>query len=253
MRSRARLVVEADERSRSVVRELRSHAPLTLLPRRRREEPSGAVVVHLVGSATSPLGGDDLDLDVHVGAGARLLLRGTAATLALPGHRPGGSRGSVRIEVADGGTVEYLPEPTVVTSRAEHEAELSVRMGEHARLCCREVLVLGRSGERPGRLRSRLELERAGTALLRNGFDTADSRLRDSHAYLGGARVLATEAVVWDRDPVECSGDGWALMPLAGGGALSTVLAGDVVTAGDALSRARAAHPCGEELSPVAG
>ncbi|NYH79534.1 urease accessory protein [Actinopolyspora biskrensis] len=250
MRSRARLVVERDERGDSVVRELRSQAPLTLVPRRPRTGTSRQAVVHLVGSASSPLGGDDLALHVSVAPGARLSLRGIAAALALPGHGPGASRGSIRIEVADGGIVEYLPEPTVVTERADHRAELSVRLEEHARVRCRETLVLGRSGEPPGRLRTDLELERGGRRLLRNGLDIGDPSLGASHGYLGGARVLATESVVWDRDPeAPVSAREWTLMPLAAGGSLITVLAGDTITAGRCLERARAAHPAGAEFS----
>nr|WP_207631354.1 MULTISPECIES: urease accessory protein UreD [unclassified Actinopolyspora] len=250
VRSRARLVVERDARGDSVVRELRSQAPLTLVPRRRTTGTGRRSVVHLVGSASSPLGGDDLALHVSVAPGARLSLRGIAATLALPGHGPGGSRSSIRIEVAEGGTVEYLPEPTVVTERAAHRAELSVRLGEHARVRCLETLVLGRTGEQPGQLRTDLELERGGCKLLRNGLDVGDPALGASHGYLGGARVLATEAVVWDRDPeAPVSEREWTLVPLASGGALTTVLTGDTITAGRCLERARAAHPAGAEFS----
>ena len=73
MRAHAHLVVERDADGRSVVRTLRSAAPLTLLPVR------GRPVVHLVGSAAGPLGGDDLTLTVEVGPHARL-------TIAAPTH-----------------------------------------------------------------------------------------------------------------------------------------------------------------------
>ena len=52
---------------------------LILLPRRSNRADA---VVHLVNSATAPLGGDDLDLTVRVRAGATLRLSGVAATLA---------------------------------------------------------------------------------------------------------------------------------------------------------------------------
>ncbi|SDK64166.1 urease accessory protein [Actinopolyspora mzabensis] len=251
MKSTASLTVELDGAGNSVVRRLRSMAPLTLVPRRRGSSATGGAVVHLVGSATSPLGGDDLSLRVRVGAGARLLLRGIAASLALPGHGPGGSRGSIDIDVEDGGTVEYLPEPTVVTSRAEHRAELSVRLADSARACFRETLVLGRSGEEPGGLVSSTSLERGGIPLLRHTFEPGRQRLRASHTHLGGARVLANEVVVWDRDPEPRSEADWALQPLAGGGSLTTVLTADTVTARRRLAEARAVHPSGGELTPV--
>ena len=80
VRARARLSAELDGRGETVIRELRSAAPLTLMQ-------TATGVVHLVSSAAAPLAGDDLELTVRVGPGARLALRGVAATLALPGHR----------------------------------------------------------------------------------------------------------------------------------------------------------------------
>ena len=75
MKAHARLTACFDG-SRTVLRELRSMAPLTLFPRRA----SGpTAVVHLVNSATSPLGGDDLLLSLHVGPGASLRVSGVAA------------------------------------------------------------------------------------------------------------------------------------------------------------------------------
>jgi urease accessory protein len=56
--------------------ELRSDPPLVL-----RATPAG---LHLVGGAAGPLGGDELALDITVGAGACLVVRSAAATLAQP-------------------------------------------------------------------------------------------------------------------------------------------------------------------------
>lgn len=246
MRASARLVVERG-RGRSVVRDVRSQAPLTLVPRRTRtrtaDEP---VVVHLVSSATTPLGGDEVELAVQVGPGARLLLRGTAATVALPGQREGSSRARVHVDVAEGGSVEYLPEPTVVTAGADHRAELSVALAADARARCREVLVLGRWGERAGRLVTSTSAVRCETPLLRQEIDLADPVLRHGSAGLAGARVLATEFVAAEHDPPRAvSGPGWSLSPLAAGGALASALAPDAVTAQHRLAAALARHPSG--------
>lgn len=234
-----------------MVTELRSAPPLTLMPRRTSARLGGSrggrAVVHLVNSATAPLGGDELDLRVRVGPGARLLLRGTTATLALPGQ--GCSRSTVHVEVADGGTLEYLPEHTVVTSRAEHSAELRVQLGQRARLRCREVLTLGRSGERPGFLRTSTNLLRDGVPLLRQTLELGDARIDASPAHLAGARAVATECVVWDDDPQETEGgDWWSLMPMSSGGAMMIALASDAVTARHRLADAIRAHPNGKEL-----
>jgi urease accessory protein len=245
MKANAELVVELGETGCTIVRALRSVSPWTLLPQRTRVHRLGArAVVHLVCSATAPLGGDDLQLTVSVGPGASLRLSGVAATLALPGHGGAPSRARVHFEIADGGSVEYLPEPTVVTRRAVHSAQLTVNMAGSARFRGRDVLVLGRSGERPGLLTSEIHVVRDGTALLRQQIDTGDEELGRSPAYLAGRRVLATEFVAWGPDPPEAvSGDWWSLVPMAGGGSLATALALDAVTALRELDSALAAHP----------
>ncbi|MBW0116017.1 urease accessory protein UreD [Pseudonocardia abyssalis] len=234
MRSRARLVVAAG----GAVRELRSQAPLTLLPRRGTaagRDP--ALTVHLVGSAATPLGGDDVELDVVVEPGAHLVLTGVAAAVALAA--PGGSRFAVRLEIGGGASVRYLPEPTVVTRRADHLTVLDAVLGDGARLRCRDVLVAGRHGEAPGRYRGSTRVTGPGGPLL---VQTQD--LDPSPAHLAGRRVLATEVLVWGEDPAEAStGEWWSLTPLARGGTLATAVGPDAVTTQRDLATAVAAHP----------
>ncbi|MGQ0839439.1 urease accessory protein UreD [Actinokineospora sp.] len=237
MRARASLAVELVE-GRTVVRTIVSAAPLTLLARRR----NGPVTVHMVNSAAAPLGGDDLALSVSVGPGASLRLVGVGATLALPGV--GQSRSVVRIEVGDGGTCEYLPEPTVVTRRAHHHAVLDVALVGAARLRVRETLVLGRIGERAGLLSTETHVVRDGVALVRQRLDVGDPALDDSAAGLAGHRVLASELLVGFGEPDHAAGgDWWSLVPLARGGALATALAHDAVTAKNRITTALAAMP----------
>lgn len=245
MRARARLVVERDDTGRSTVRELRSACPLTLVPSPPglHEDPE-TTLVHLVGSAAAPLGGDDLELDVHVGPGARLCLTGIGATLALPGQHPGPSRMSVTLHVADAARLEYRTEPTIIAADADHHSELRVDLAADAGLRCREVLVLGRTGEHPGRLHSHTRVHRAGTTLLHQQLDVGDEDLDHTAAHLAGHRVIATELLVWGEDvrqPV--GGEWWSLVPLAHGGSLATALAPDAITAERLLATAVALHP----------
>ncbi|MEU4666557.1 urease accessory protein UreD [Amycolatopsis sp. NPDC023774] len=227
MKAHAR-VVACFEDGRTVLRELRSMAPLTLFPRRRTGREA---VVHLVSSATAPLGGDELLLDVRVGPGAVLRLSGVAATLALPGPSGGGSSSTVDIEVADGGELAYLPEPTVVTARADHTAVLRATLGEKSRFHTREVLVLGRAGERPGRLTATTHVIRAGIPLLRQTQTIGDPALDAGLAVLAGKRVLATDLEVGFLPRSAASGDWWARTSPAAGVTLTTALAEDAVVA----------------------
>jgi len=234
VKAHARLVAECVA-GRTVLRELRSMAPLTLFPKRRGRE----AVVHLVNSATSPLGGDELTLTVRVGRGARLRLSGVAATLALPGHRPGGSRFEVHVEVE--GTLEYLPEPTVITARARHTAEFHAEVAADARLRTREVLVLGRSGEESGILRTTQRIVRDGVPVLHQTLDVG--ALNRSLAHLASRRVLATEVLIDGATVSPAGGDWWSLTPLPQGGSLITALSPDAITADHDLAGARTLHP----------
>ncbi|MCP2252036.1 urease accessory protein [Prauserella aidingensis] len=238
MKATAELEAEFDPATgRTVLRRLRSMAPLTLLPQRTAGD---VALVHLVNSATAPLGGDELALHVRVGPGAHLRLSGVAATLALPGQRGGVSAMAVHAEVAADGRFEHLPEPTVVTARARHHALLTAELDTGASLRTREVLVLGRDGERPGDLTTAMHVTRGETAVLRQELTIGDALLDASPAYLAGRRVLGTEVLVGgDADTVApASGQWWSLTPLPTGGGLATVLAEDAVTAERELAEA---------------
>lgn len=246
MLARARVVVECDGSGRTVVRELRSQAPLTLLPQRGTAAARSPVAtVHVVGSASTPLGGDDVTLEVEVGPGAELVLTGVAATLALPGQ--GGavaSRLVVRLQVGERAGVQYLPEPTIVTRRAEHHSELHAELGPGARLRCREVLVAGRSGEGSGRFHGLTSVREAGCPLLVQTQELGDAALHASAAHLAGRRVLGTELLVWGDDPpVAHAGAWWSLTPLAQRGSLATAVGTDAVATTRDLATAIACHP----------
>lgn len=94
----------------------------------------------------------------------------------------------------------------------------------------REVLVVGRSGEAAGWLRSRLAVDRAGRALLRHGLGTGDG-LATSPAVLGDQRVVAMVLTV---DPATgppapaSAGEGWAAAPLHADGRLVIAVGSDL-------------------------
>ncbi|MEJ8279986.1 urease accessory protein UreD [Pseudonocardia spirodelae] len=254
MRARAELVVAARD-GRTVVERLRAGAPLALVPRRGAAgAATGDAVVHLVGSASTPLAGDDVELAVSVGAGAHLTLTGVAAAVALPGAGTRPSRTVLRCTVADGGSLTYLPEPTVVTARAHHETLLDVALAPTARLHARDVLVGGRTGERPGRHRGTVRIAEQGRPLLVQTQEIGDPLLDGSPAHLGGHRVLGTEVLVGAPGAVPAaSGDGWSLSPLPVRGVLATAVGHDAVTAARRLAAAVAAAVAvpGPETAPV--
>lgn len=207
-----------------VVRTLRSASPLTLIPVR------GQPVVHLVNSAASPLGGDELTLTVRLGAHACLTLAGIAASVALPGPIGERSLTTVRLELDEGARLVYLPEPTVITRRARHVSVLVAELGQGAHLHTRETVVLGRDGEEPGELTTTMNLTRVRFPVVRQSLVVTPEVLL-------GKRVLATELSTSDERGT-ASGEWWSRTRLAAGGTLTTSLADDAVTASRQLGTA---------------
>ena len=222
MRARARVVAESDGRDGTRLVTLRSEAPLVL-----RDTPE---VLYLVGGAGGPLGGDDLSLDIVVGAGARLTIRTVAASIALPGDGPSCVR--VRATVAGGGDLRWLPEPVVAARGCVHHMEATVVLEAHARLVWREELVLGRHREPPGSVSSRASVDVDGTPLLRHELALGPEHpAAGSPAVTAGARAVGSVLLVgapWAGPHTSTVlGPTAVLLPLAGPGVLVTALAAD--------------------------
>jgi urease accessory protein len=158
VRTLVEVVARRDARGRTVLPVLRASGQLAV----RRTGPD---TVHLVATAFGPLGGDDVEIRLVVEEGARLSVRSVAAAVVLPaqGQSPA-SRQLVRAEVA--GVLELAPEPTVVTARAVHVADLCVDLAETGGLTATEQVLLGRAGEQPGRWTGTTRVTRAGRPLL---------------------------------------------------------------------------------------
>jgi urease accessory protein len=158
MRTLVEVVARCDARGRTVLPIVRASGQLAV----RR---TGPTTVHLVATAFGPLGGDDAEIRLVVEEGARLTVRSVAAAVVLParGESPP-SRQLVRADVA--GALDLAPEPTVVTARAVHLAELHAELGQHGELTATEQVLLGRLGEQPGRWTGTTRIERSGRPLL---------------------------------------------------------------------------------------
>jgi urease accessory protein len=158
VRTLVEVVARCDSRGRTVLPVVRASGQLAV----RR---TGDACVHLVATAFGPLGGDDAEIRLVVEAGARLSVRSVAAAVVLParGESPP-SRQVVRAEVA--GVLHLAPEPTVVTARAVHLAELRAEVAETGELTATEQVLLGRMAEDPGRWTGTTRITRAGRPLL---------------------------------------------------------------------------------------
>lgn len=177
MKARAELTVDA-----SGIR-WRSAAPVVL-------RPTGGHRIHLVQAAGGPLGGDDLALNIHVGTRCAVQLRSTAATVVQAG--PGTTaRWAVTASLGDDAVLDWQPEPTVVCDGAELRSRITVALRPGARAVLREVVVLGRAGQRGGRFIGEHVVDLDGAPLLAHTLvlDGADPVLTGP-AGTGGARVV---------------------------------------------------------------
>lgn len=212
------------ERTRAGTRctTLRSAPPISL-----RDTPDG---VFLVASGAGPVGGDELLLDLDVGAGATLLVRSAAAQLVLPGPGATPSRSTVRARVA--GSLLWAPEPTVLVAGCDHTTTVRLDLAVGASVEWRETVVLGRHGEVSGSMVQRLVVDRADQPLLRNEMPLGPGwHGAAGPAGTSGARVV-TSALVVGLDPPREPDDG-AVLELASDAWLVTRL-GEKVEGGPA-------------------
>ncbi|MFF3984286.1 urease accessory protein UreD [Streptomyces sp. NPDC001797] len=229
----ARIVARDDGRGGTSLPVLEGEGPLAL----RRTRGSGAEArVMVVGAMSGPLGGDRFGIEARVEEGARLSVGSAAATIALPGQGKEEARYDVRLDVADGGELRWLPEQLISAKGSELCVTTRVEVGARARLVVREEQVLGRVGEEPGRLGSRLTVRVAGRAVLDQELACGPGAPGgwDGPAVLAGHRAVGQLVVVrpeFAEHPVASRmlGEEAALTPLAGPAVLVSAVAGDAL------------------------
>ena len=245
VRATARIVARDDGRGGTALPVLESDGPLAL--RRTRGNGTETRVV-LVGAMSGPLGGDHFTVEADIREGARLRLGSAAATIALPGQTKGEARYDVRLTVADGGELHWLPEQLISAGGSDLYGTTRIDLGATSRLVLREEQVLGRAGEEPGRLSSRLVLRVAGRTVLDQELACGPGAPGgwDGPAVLAGHRAVGQLLVVrpeFADQPVTAQvlGEGAAVVPLAGPAALVTAVAPDALLLRRVLDEALAA------------
>lgn len=242
VRATARISAVADGRGGTALPLLAGEGPLAL--RRTRGTPAEAGVM-LVGAMSAPLGGDHLTVEAAAGPGARLALASAAATLALPGRGGAPARYDVRLTLAEDSALRWLPEPLVSVRGSDLRVRTRAELAPTARLLLREEQVLGRSGEVPGLLRSRLTVTRGGSPLLDQEVACGPGAPGgwDGPAGLAGHRALGQLLVVDPAFAISAPtaavlGEFAAVTPLAGPAVLVTALAPDALRLREVLDAA---------------
>ena len=149
--------------------------------------------IGLLATTALLLGGDVVEVEVRVGAGARLDLFDVAGTVTYHG-RGEPSAWHVRLELAAGARLSYAGEPFVVSDGADVERTLRVDLEPDAAAVVRDTVVLGRTGQTGGRLRSFTTVSRGGRPVLLEDQRLDPGRLRSGPGLLGPHRVLDTVA-----------------------------------------------------------
>jgi len=150
--------------------------------------------------------GDELHVDIGVGAGAAALVTTPAATKVYRSDHRRAAQSQV-LRVARGASLEFLPQETIVFDGARFDADTRVVLEAGAIFVGWDVQCLGRPamGERftAGRFRSRFELLREGVPLHVDRFicDGAADALSASYGLAGhaafGTMVLTSARREW--------------------------------------------------------
>ncbi|WP_177239756.1 urease accessory protein UreD [Streptomyces monashensis] len=243
VRAHARIAARADGRGGTLLPVLDGAGPLAL----RRVRSTGAEArVMVVGAMSGPLGGDRLALSASVAEGARLHVGSAAATIALPGQTGDEARYDVRLDVAEGAELHWLPEQLISAGGSDLYVTTRAELAAGAGLVLREEQVLGRAGEEPGRLTSRLTVRVAGRTVLDQELSCGPGAPGgwDGPAVLAGHRAVGQLVVVrpeFAERPVQAQalGECAVLIPLAGPAALVSAVAPDALRLRGLLDEAR--------------
>lgn len=162
--------------------------------------PEGPAVCHvyLLHPPGGLVGGDELAIDVDVDTGAHALVTTPAAGKV---YRTNGApvRQTQRLRVADGGTLEWMPQEAILYDGARATLETRVDLGRNARFFGIDAVCFGLPARRApfarGSCRQTFELRRDGQPLLiERGLYDAQDGVGTGRWGLGGACVLAFAA-----------------------------------------------------------
>ncbi len=185
MKGQAQILVTKGEDGRSRFRQLRSCAALAL---RRCGN-----TIYLVSGAANPIGGDDLSLQVEVGPGASLEIRGVGAALARPDPAGRWSHSRVAVTLAEGASLLWSPPSGISAKNSRHRSQVEISVATGASLWWHEGVVLGRVGEPSGLWQSSFTVARNGRTIFRQANTLGDpAGGLEGPAVTGGAHVIAT-------------------------------------------------------------
>lgn len=158
--------------------------------------PEGDAVCHnvIVHPPGGLVGGDALEVQVRVDAGAHGLISTPGATRFYASENEAPTRQSISLSLAPGARLEWLPLESIAYPGCQAHNHLQAHLGEDAELMAWDVVALGlpSAGEAFTQGCFRQHLEIPGLWLEQARIDASDSRLLDSPLGLDGLRCLGT-------------------------------------------------------------
>jgi urease accessory protein len=226
-----------------VSRRMRVHEAGSLRVRFPNGERQGTLDAVLVNTAGGMTGGDRADIDVTVGAGARLTVTTAAAEKVYRSLGPD-TEIAVKLEVGAGGALAWQPQETIVFDRVRLRRSIDVALARDANLLLTEAVIFGRSamGEtvRSGHFRDRWRVRVDGALVFAETINLEDKiaqRLAE-RAVAGGSVAVASV--------IKIPGDDASAAAVR---AMQDEFAGDVgVSAWNGLAVARLVAPNGAAL-----
>lgn len=147
--------------------------------------------ITLLRSQAGPLAGDHDRVEIVVESGT-LTVEPIAASVALPGPEP--TLLELDVTVGAGAHLHLEDAPLVVAEGADVTRTTTIRLAPGATATVVDVVILGRAGEGPGRLRSLLRAEGPDGVILHDAFHVHPETWREDAyvALAAGHRALAT-------------------------------------------------------------
>lgn len=192
-----------------------------IVPRLVEQGPRSARFALVAGGALL-LGGDDVGIDVRVGAGCVLELEDVGGTVAYDADDEPSSW-AIDIRIAAGGILIWHGLPLVVSDGARVVRTTRARLSADAVLCLRDTVVLGRASERGGRLRQRMDVVGPGAKpIFVEDLDAVGGD--DIPGVLGDNRILDSMLLVGVRAPHARDGSSGRMLQLEFPGSLARYL-----------------------------
>jgi urease accessory protein len=156
----------------------------------------GALDAVIINTAGGMAGGDCFDMDVEVGARARLTVTTAAAEKIYRSTGPD-ARIGLKLNVGPGGTLAWLPQETILFDHVRLRRSIDIALASGAKLLLAEAVVFGRSamgeivssGHFSDRWRVRIDGRLAFAETVR--LDGEISRLLAQRAVAGNAVAVA--------------------------------------------------------------